>query len=140
MKWALVIVMLVSACGGSAPGFVAAHVRIDYLLRDDVKSLNVFALSPNRSDGIQLTCSTLVPRAIDPTDNRVEVLSRVDQAFSDASGRQAELTNVAAGKNRLVYVAAQAAGGTLIANGCTEYITVGDGATVEIEVVVMPLL
>ncbi|MEE8410632.1 MAG: hypothetical protein V3T05_13600 [Myxococcota bacterium] len=140
MRRALTLAVLLSACGGPEPAFVAAHVRIDALLRDDVTALNVFALHPNRSDNFMLTCSTLLPRVIDPEDTRVNILARDDPALTDPADRQATLTNVEAGKNRIVYVAALNVGRELVGNGCKEWITVEEGKTVDVEVVVLPVL
>jgi hypothetical protein len=59
--------------------------------------------------------------------------------LSDPSAREILLEDVQAGPNRIVYVEAEDAGGTLIANGCTDSIPVESGKTVEVEVVVWRL-
>jgi hypothetical protein len=139
MRRALALLLLLAGCGADGASFVVTDVRIDALLRDDVEALAVFALGPRRSDDILLTCSTLLPRAVEVTDERVDVLARADVVFSDPEGREVTLESVEAGDNRLVYVEADDATGILIANGCTGGVTVESGKTVQVEVVVWPI-
>ncbi|MBI5509120.1 MAG: hypothetical protein HY903_10235 [Deltaproteobacteria bacterium] len=131
--------MLAVGCGDASPTAVAATVRLDALLKDQVRSLSVYVLGPRRTDGIFLTCSNLMDRAMAPDDSRVEALGGQDIAFTDPAGRALDIANVEPGDNRLVYGEAFDAGGTAIANGCTDSVTVAAGSTVEVQLYLYPL-
>ncbi len=131
----LTIALLIAAgCGSDVETELAAHVRIDALLADEVASMSVFVLGPRRSDGIFLTCDTLMTRTIRPTDSEVEILARDEIAFSEPEGYSATLGDVEAGDNRIVYIDARDTDGTVIANGCTEFIEVQSGRSVAVDV------
>jgi hypothetical protein len=135
LKRRLVVILpfLLAACGEPESAVVAATVRISALLQDEIKSLAFFALAPDRSDGVQLTCSTLMKKEIEPDDSRVEGLARVVILLADLQSQAVTLDGVSAGGNRLVYADGEGVAGTVIANGCTEYITVNSGETTTIE-------
>ncbi len=127
----LLLVVLGAACGGPAL-VVHTAVRLDAQLAGEVTSLNVYAFGPERKDGVMLTCPTLMLGDVAPTDKRLDLLDSAVVAVS--GGATVTLDEVAAGPNRLVYVEGKNAGGVVIANGCTEYIKVEEGASSEVEV------
>ena len=134
MRRTLPLLVLLAGCGDVDVSAMAMEVRVDALLASEIASLSVFALGPRRSDNILLTCSTLMPRAIDPTDSRVDILARTDVVFDATT--EVTLEKIEAGTGRIVYVGADDAAGTLIGNGCTENITVESGETMNVKLTV----
>jgi len=126
--------VLAAACGDGMEARLSATVRVDGLLADDVASMSIFVLGPRRSDGIFLTCDTLMNRTVLPTDSKVDILVRQDIAFSEPDGYSATLTGVESGENRFVYIDARDASDSVIANGCTDGVTVESGKAVSVDV------
>jgi hypothetical protein len=127
-------VLLLFACGEEARVSVRATVRLDAALADEVRSFSIYAFGSERSDGIQLTCTTLVPQEVMPDDSRLDLLDRVDVAWTPGGPLEATLDSVEAGTFRVIFVEAKDGTGAVIANGCTEWVTVESGETVTVEV------
>jgi maltose-binding protein MalE len=127
---------LTIGCGDPTEVGLAGTVRVDSLLADVVARMSIFVLGPWRSDDIQLTCDNLMFRVIRPTDSKVEILAREDIAFTDPEGYSATLTDIEAGQNRIVYIDAHDAADAVIANGCTDTVTIESGKTAAVDVYV----
>ncbi len=138
MKQALVLAMLLGACG-EAPVALVATVRFDGLLKDEIQSVSLYAFGPKRSDDIFLTCSTLLNQDMEPTDKRLESLGRVDVAFDDPDGREAVIKDVEAGAGRLVFVQALDGADDVLGLGCEEDVLVEEGKTTTVDVTVYRL-
>jgi hypothetical protein len=136
MRYLILTAMLLTGCG-EAPPTIVANVVMQGIMKDEVESLGLYAFGPMRSDGIFLTCTTLLgQQPISPDDKRIETLAHAEVSFDDAT-RTVGLSNVASGEGRLIYVEARDAAGGLVGNGCTEPVTIGEGATVPVEVTVL---
>lgn len=107
-------------------------VRVDPQLRAQTAGLVVWVLGPEMSDGVLLTCASLMLEDVFPSDARVKDLGRKDVDPNDAAA--VAMQNIEAGSGRLVYVTANDLGGQRVGAGCTDGVEVPDGGAVSVEV------
>lgn len=136
----LLSLLFVFSCGDVGGDVqLNATVRMDGLLRDEVRQVHVYAMAPRRKDNVVLTCSSLLattsPASLTPDSPNVDVLDKAIVDFA-VSGRDITLKKVESGEDRVVLVLVYDVGGALIGNGCAEGINVESGSTADVTIVV----
>ena len=140
MRAAAFLLLLATACGTPFDGAgLTTTVHMDALLADQVSTLDIFVLSPERSDGVILTRDDLLSGAVLPTDQRVEIYGQKALNFLATPKRDTQLDGIPEGTGRIVFIAAYDSGGVLLARGCTDDITVEKDKTTAVEVRVLAL-
>lgn len=132
MKAWLSLLVLACGCGEAAPPAFFVTATMQGILRDEVTSMAVYVYGPDRSDDVVLTCATLQLYDLQPDDKVLEVLAKMQVAFTPTTN-SITLDEVASGDGRLVFVEARDASG-LLANGCTSKLRVSEGKTTAVRV------
>ena len=131
-RLSLGLCLFAAACGEPSATAFTATVRMDALLADEVQDLALHVFGPKRTDGVFLTCGNLMDRVIAPADTRLDSLGSLRVALADLTNQSVELDSISAGSYRILYGEATDASSTVLANGCTDRITVASGKTTEV--------
>lgn len=135
---ALCVCLGLAACG-EAPTLEGTHIHLDQALVAETTTLNIWVMEGQRTDGIQLSCYSLLGYLdvrVTPNDDQVVVLG---QTQVDVGGGAAQLNDLPAGSGRVVYVQAFDQNNQLLGDGCTADVEIPSGGTVAVQVDVYPL-
>ncbi|OGQ91089.1 MAG: hypothetical protein A2289_05340 [Deltaproteobacteria bacterium RIFOXYA12_FULL_58_15] len=135
MKCMTLMALVLCGCGAEQVTMLSANVRIDALLADDTASLTLHALDWKRTDGVFVTCSSLMLGDIKPDDARIEVLAVTEGTIGD----DLVLKDVAAGEKRIVFVEARNSSDGVIGVGCADGVVVEGGEKVSVDILVHPI-
>ena len=142
----VLLLLTAAACGGeSAAPSIAAAIRMDGLMSDDVQTISVFIFGPKRADGILLVCDSLTTsdatQKIQTSDARLEQLGHASINFTQSGSSQIAVDNVTPGDGLVVYAEARGAGDAMVGSGCypqpdDPLLDLGSGATAHVQITI----
>jgi hypothetical protein len=136
MKTSSLLLLALAACGSEPE--LSLGLRLSAALHDRAQDLGLWVYGPERSDGIQLGCQSLLSDDVTATDSRLTVLANT-QIPDFTSGGEIVVSGVASGRGRIVFVEVYDAAGARVGVGCEQAITVPEGGSVSVEVTVYEL-
>jgi hypothetical protein len=129
------LAVCLASCGEAPLTLVGASVRMDPSLAGATEKLAIYVVGPKRSDGKFVTCQSLMNKTILVTDDLLDDLGHAVVRLVDLPANDRFAVNgVSSGVGRVVYIEALSSSDVVVASGCVEEVSVGEGATVIVPV------
>lgn len=136
------LAVVLTACGSddastADSGTQSAGIELASSIQTNTKTIGIKVLAPRDSDDLIVTCTSLLSG--NPADERYTLLQGADFAYPPADGSQTlTLTDVKENDGALVYVNARNSSNTVIGEGCSDSVSVKNGETEDVTIIVYP--